>query len=1236
MAILVQNLELVSPAIIGDTISVDSSVLPLTFASPSSCSHLKILNSSVVPVSTYITSSTQRLFKLDLPISSTEDLTLQVVGVSDLTDNPAFTTPTFVLKIFYNHTPETPIVEPPSGVRVRRGLDYCTIEWAKSTSPNLLGIRVLISNDESGILVPYRQFGDLVTRESRIDRSPLFTTVDKVEKGDIRTVTTTDVLSTSYYSQATIRSSDIEGEFYVMLSSVAFDPITNLVYESVYNGPFKCGYVDLRKALPSDFPYLQNKEEIAGRMISEILKIYPDFDLTPRSELRDLFIDPLSLEIAEMSIREWFARCSTSISALSVLDDADGDGFSDPFESSVTKQQLARAWHLDSTAIQDLLDRQFDILGERVGLTRGGAMPAITQLTVYTHIKPTTQVVIPEGTIVATIPDSETPSVQFYTVGSTTLDPSSLNSFYDSARGWWAVTVPAQCEQSGSLGNVGAQTIRQSVSGIPQGFAVTNLVAATYGQDQESNSSYAERIQDRQIVGVDSGTRKGYLNLARSVPGITEARVVASGDLEMLRDWDHERRKHVFGTVDVYVRGLAPSQEDTLIPYTYKNFSTPGDFSHYLPLTRIGGNSNTFSFDSTKVESPVASVLEIRLQSALFPTVYNLGVSRAQVSSTGKIKIDGDEQIFLVDSEDYPQPVFLNNSVLPTTNAQLLTALGVNKPSILCNLRLRSDLSLVPNFQPVLNIASIIGDSEFTGSISSSEVHLIKTQDPLLLGGSNYSSDEVKIEFTSSEVKTKTLLFLVGGPNILPIDDNIQVEILPGGSLGDILSVRSEDLTQNFTFGIDYKIIPNGPYGSYSLVRLSEAIPVAEPDDTFGKSVIVGYKKYTHREHLEFIGDEEVVLEGTLPTPLAKAGFVSNTWLPESYSDLRLVMDGYNIDPLLVSGLHAVSVPRSKRYIKVVLPGTPDKVMLEGVDFNIEVNASGRAKIKRTPTSGIGDGMLVKVSYFRTEAFTIKTLYPGFLQQVANVIEETRHAAADVVIKAMTESKVDISLSIELEESANAETVDSSIRTTITRVLDQTKQKLSQSEVIRQVKALAGVRNVEIPLVKFAKADGSYDVGRLIPSGTKWTPLDQESRIYSQLGICPAKTFITTSAVLPNRTLPSGGSKDAYVGLLYEGFSFQRTLSLVEFSKAKVPSFYIIGFSDDSVSGLGSMDEGRIILNLPNSSSAADRSMTDPSSFQFRVTYQVWGESRCKDIPLGPSEYLRPGRVVLSYNSGVA
>jgi hypothetical protein len=332
---------------------------------------------------------------------------------------------------------------------------------------------------------------------------------------------------------------------------VVQDPNSNAVYESLAAGPFLAGFVNLKVVNPTDFLALQKSTDIASRMIASVTRSYPDLDLTAHAEIRDIIINPMAMELANMSARAWFERCSSSISAIAQIDNASGSGISDPVASSSIKQQIARAYGLSATDVQTFISRRFDILGEQAGVTRGGATAATAPLTFFVYTKPSALLTIPLGVVTATVPDTTTSSAQFISTGSAVIDPSNPSSYYDSTNARWSVTVPGQCLTAGSVGNVGAGTIRNVTSGAPSGISVTNEIGAQGGLDQQSNADYAAMIQDALVTGVDTGSVNGITTNVLKIPGITDCMVVGASNTDMLRDWSAAIQQHTFGCVDV-------------------------------------------------------------------------------------------------------------------------------------------------------------------------------------------------------------------------------------------------------------------------------------------------------------------------------------------------------------------------------------------------------------------------------------------------------------------------------------------------------------------------------------------------------------------------------------------------------------------------------------------------------------------------------------------------------------
>jgi hypothetical protein len=429
--------------------------------------------------------------------------------------------------------------------------------------------------------------------------------------------------------------------------------------------------------------------------------------------------------------------------------------------------------------------------------------------------------------------------------------------------------------------------------------------------------------------------------------------------------------------------------------------------------------------------------------------------------------------------------------------------------------------------------------------------------------------------------------------------------------------------------------------------------PISETGTATGSAiqnnqqVVVNYNQFPLYERLTFISQEPQVLSGSLPTSLDNMGFVYNTWLPESYGNFTLTQDGWDglygsdggLDLNGSTGLVGASIPHDSRYIKVTYNnGVSNVVMREGLDFTLTVDATnGAATLSRILTGRIPDGGTVLVSYFVTEVFTVSTQYPTFVQTLADQIATTKHAAADVLVKAMVANPVDITMTITLQPNVLSSTIDPIIRTIVGLVLDNAEQTLYQSALIQQVQAINGVQSIQLPLTRCAKSDGAYDIGVVIPSATVWNPLSADPA-FAGLS-APSNSFITAIPVLPDSTLPSGGTVDAVVSLLYQGQAFRRAMSVQDFlnnspsvasmtTQNQPGSFYFIGMNDQ-ISASTPLSEGywqKVLITIP-------ASVPNPGNLSFLATYQVWGAGNSQDITLSPLEYLEIGTCTLLYLS---
>lgn len=109
-------------------------------------------------------------------------------------------------------------------------------------------------------------------------------------------------------------------------------------------------------------------------------------------------------------------------------------------------------------------------------------------------------------------------------VGADTVNFISTEDKTIDNTGQMAVLV--ECESSGVIGNVPAGAIKYFPVSIAGLTSVTNLEAVTNGYDAESDESLLERYYERIRTPATSGNKYHYLNWAKEVTGVGNARVV--------------------------------------------------------------------------------------------------------------------------------------------------------------------------------------------------------------------------------------------------------------------------------------------------------------------------------------------------------------------------------------------------------------------------------------------------------------------------------------------------------------------------------------------------------------------------------------------------------------------------------------------------------------------------------------------------------------------------------------
>jgi hypothetical protein len=1223
-------LSLITPAFPSGstTLSVDTDSLPLVIQADTSTLTIAVtLNQQATLLTSYTDAGSVRTFTGSIPITMTASAQLlDLVGQNwDATTTPQqyLTTTTLQFTLLTVTRSLGTLIGAPTGVSVYKGTTSCTIEWALPSYTGLMGVQASWSTDASGVTVPYTNYGQPVTLPSRTDNAVLVPPTSSVVNKALGTnadgqpmvqltTTTVETDATVTYSNVAIPYSTVNADiFYVKLVTLVLDSATNTVYESQAAGPFTCGYVDLSLVNPTDFPDQQSRTSIATRMITEITRRRGALDLSTHAESRDVVINPIAIVLEQQSIRAWFANCARSISALSKIDDADGDGVSDPYASSPNKQKIALVYGMSPTDVQTFIDGRFVILGENAGIQKSGATTSTVYLTFYTYTRPTTSLTIPVGTIAATIADSySTASVSFVTTEAATMSLSNIQAYWDPVNSWYSVMVTAQAQTAGSSGNVGAGTIRQVTSGAIT-LAVTNMTASSPAVDNESNASFAARIQNRLVAGKDSGTRLGYWNTAVQQPGVLNPMVVAAGDATMLRDWYDMAERHLFGCVDIYVEGNTFSQQVAPLPLLLPNSGVYGTTSGYLTLTQSPTSALKFVVSNfASLGYTIYTAIELPAVSA-GRTVY-LGVANAQFDNVnGYVFLAGADAPYTKNA-DGTTTVWQINGV-NATNTTFLAAIGTTGVTFSLFARYQTGISYVPTLQPVVSVDSITGP--LTGTITPADIALVHTSDLLLYGGSNQAGDTVSIAASTTNTLTKTLAL---STTTTLIDTDMAVAVSAAGIPGNILSVRSTDLSTVYTYGVDYSIVAMGQYRSYGIQLLSGALAA-------GASVVVAYNQYLLREQPTLQADS-LTLSGSTPVPLTQNGLIANAWLPVSHSLTTLFLDGQgSSDPTTLMG---ADIAPASRYVKVTYTnGLTTALMQENRDFNIGLNAAtGVATITRVLGGNIPDGATVSVLYYYGEVLSITTEYPAYVQQVVAAVSLMQHASASVLVKAKVSSGIDMTFTVYLDGTVDAATIDPLLRNAISLRFSRSSTLLYQTPVISGLQAISGVAGIQLPLQKFARADGTSNIAELVPTGTVWAGLALDPSFSGYT--VPNGMFISASPLLSQPTIPSGGTSSAYVGLLYEGTPYRRASTITDFLTGLTPSFYIVGTGDTLPSGVA------IPTTYPGKILIAPPAGVDPSSLSFRVTYQVWGASSAQDIQASYAEYLVPGSIQIFYASG--
>jgi phage-related baseplate assembly protein len=247
----------------------------------------------------------------------------------------------------------------------------------------------------------------------------------------------------------------------------------------------------------------------------------------------------------------------------------------------------------------------------------------------------------------------------FSVLAGTSVLPASINYYKSIASKYraqldfagisdqYAVQVTVQATSAGSSGNIGTYSL--SVTNIPGTSHVTNVVAFTGGLNQETDASFRNRILSS-FSGSSVGTALGYLNVALSVTGVSDATVIEPGDPLMVRDGtvisvasDGTRTivsEGSGGKVDVVALGSNLIQgSDSYIYQDKSNNNDPTNSKNDLVLGQITADANK-TVNRKRIDDIAAGVLPAQPVENLIQVIGSLSGSNfaeQSIDSYGRV-----------------------------------------------------------------------------------------------------------------------------------------------------------------------------------------------------------------------------------------------------------------------------------------------------------------------------------------------------------------------------------------------------------------------------------------------------------------------------------------------------------------------------------------------------------------------------------------------------------------------
>jgi Baseplate J-like protein len=1067
------------------------------------------------------------------------------------------------------------VPSPPTGLTVVTYSTQVEVNWVQNPETDIQGYNVYNSTTSGGGLSGYVKLNNtLIETVSQVQQNLISAQQVVQQTGTTRTTTIIDnfeeVNIYSYLHQNL--ASDVT-QFYVVTA------VNTSGQESVYSAEIQATPLVISTEVVTIPTRTQN--DISLNYITELLTRDPLLDVKPGSVVRQLHVDPNSLEMYWAFVRENFASRAQSFLNLRALDDSNNDRISDPVSSSPYKQLLMSAFFFTTDdQVQTLIDQAFDALASNYGKSRLGATFSTTNVVYYTTSIPSTDLSVALGDTVSTVATETQSSIVFNTLSSGTMSVAQITKYYNQVTQRYELTIPVQAAVAGSSGNVNANTI---VNTSTSGFSVTNPASAFGGVNEESNADLADRVQ-LSFVGLDVGTKYGYERTCIQIPGVRDVIVVGAGDPLMQRDYDEIRQKHVYGKVDIYIRGGENTQTQDNVGFLYDE-SINQQFTVSVPYSVSPPNPNYMVIETTNVvttSTPIYMVSSIR--NATQGQNYDiLGDWMIYDNATLVLKGTG------VNVNLASGKILFSN---PLTAGNHITANYQYKVQITNETELGSGTSFSMNHFPIAKRSYTIYKNG--NALTENTDYTLNTVN---------GQGTLSVALLISDVLTATYQY------IITVSGEVVIASAVGGETS--ANLAHFPVVESMLFGLDgisLDLDPTNTINASIGMELTDTIYVTH---RYRASNPILLQTQPADSIISIIGSVSGTLQAGTNYTFNK---VDDVLLEGNSSNAQrtikiLYANGIPVGTLTASSENVVLVNNEYTQLSqyAIDIGSPDVTFivrqgatLYSVDSDyllLPESKGNKVQIARSRNSTIPNGTSVEVYYNYGEVLTITYNANPLVDIVQQAVNTSRHITADVLVKEVLETLVDFEISVVLVSGANPSTVKSDISTALSNEFDSLKlgQGVAQSDVISTIESVTNVKSVVVPLTKMTKANGTQINREVI--GDVFVPL--------LMGV--VQSYTTGPGALLNSTLgPS--ANDGF----YSIFEDDRPLVLVSTSAAV-----------SSAAGQGFIGvDGTIVISTIDGDS--------PALHQYTVSYVVNGNTGAEDIEVTSLEYISLGQILIT------